>query len=134
MPKTELPILTQKKPRPAYDCAKCPGYCCSYDWIVVYKRDINRLARGFGITPEEAELRFTKWVPEYGYRVLRHKQDHIFKSTCMFFDQEKRRCTVYKYRPGVCREYPLTRRCGYFDFLTWERDQQDDEEYIPLMR
>ena len=134
MPKTELPILKVKKARPAYDCTKCPGYCCSYDWILVRKRDIERLARRFEITPEEAEKRFTKFVPEYGHRVLRHKQDHIYKSTCTFFDQQERRCTVYEHRPGLCREYPLTKHCGYYDFLKWERQQQDDQEFIPLTR
>ncbi|MFN0124193.1 MAG: YkgJ family cysteine cluster protein [Blastocatellia bacterium] len=131
MPRTELPVLKRK---PAYDCTKCPGYCCSYDWIVVSKTDINRLARRFDLTPEEAEQRFTKFEKSYGKRVLRHRKDVVFKSVCMFFDQEKRRCTIYEHRPTVCRQYPLTRNCGYYDFLRWERTQQDDEAFIPLMR
>lgn len=128
----ELPVLKQKAAL-AYDCGKCPGYCCSYDWILVSKRDVRRLAKGHALSEQEAESRFTKTVRGYG-RVLRHKQDHIFKSICMFFDQEKRRCTIYQHRPTVCREYPVTKRCGYFDFLKWERSQQDDKTFIPLMR
>ncbi len=50
----------------------------------------------------------------------------------MFLDQEKRRCTVYEARPGVCRKYPDSSRCGYYDFLRFERTQQGDEEYVAL--
>lgn len=132
MAKKQLPILKQSKP--AYDCAKCPGYCCTYDWILVGKRDIKRLAKRFDVSYEEAEKRYTKYVSEYGHRVLRHRQDHIFKSACMFFDQAHRRCTIYEHRPSTCRDYPVTKRCGYFDFLKWERNQQDDAEFIPLLR
>ena len=48
------------------------------------------------------------------------------------FDQDKRRCTVYESRPGVCREYPDSPRCGYYEFLEFERAHQDDPEFIAL--
>jgi Fe-S-cluster containining protein len=143
MAKTELPVLNQKpnvgqvngkgKKLPLlYDCSKCPAYCCSYDWIVVTKRDIQRLARRFGLSYEQAETKFTKFVKEYGNRVLRHRKDDHFKSTCQFLHPEKRGCTVYEHRPAICREYPDSRRCRYYEFLQWERDHQDDETFIPL--
>ena len=145
MAKTELPVfqsesanghVTDKKGNLAllYDCTKCPAYCCSYDWIIVTKRDIKRLARGFGLSFEEAEEKFTKFVKEYGSRVLRHRKDHIFKSTCQFLHPTERRCTVYEHRPTVCREYPDSHRCRYYDFLKWERDHQDDKSFVPLQR
>ncbi len=116
-----------------YDCSKCPGYCCSYDRIAVTERDIARLARHFDIAVDEARDRFTyryvaKGVDE---RILRHRKDHVFKSTCRFFDQQARRCTVYEARPGVCRQYPYLNRCGYYDFLKFEREQQGDDAFIP---
>ena len=146
MVKTELPVLPvlpktansstgngkQKELPVLYDCAKCPAYCCSYDWIIVSKRDIKRLAKGFGLSYEEAEERFTKYIDEYGHRVLRHRKDHIFKSTCRFLHPTERRCTIYHHRPAVCREYPDSRRCRYYDLLKWERDHQDDETFIPM--
>ena len=48
----------------------------------------------------------------------------------MLLDQEKRRCTVYEARPGVCRKYPDSNRCGYYDFLKFEREAQDDPNWI----
>jgi Fe-S-cluster containining protein len=115
--------------RVLYDCSKCPAYCCSYDRINVTGRDIARLAANFGISYQQAERRFTKIA--YGERVLRHKKDHIFKRVCQFLDSRTRRCTVYEARPAVCRQYPEGRRCGYYDFLIWERERQGDNEFIP---
>ena len=79
---------------------------------------------------DTAEQRFTKPDAKGKARLLRHRQDRIFDSACMFFDQEKRRCKVYEVRPGVCRKYPDSARCGYYDFLSFEREQQGDEEYV----
>lgn len=119
-------------PKPQYDCSKCPAYCCSYDRIIVNKRDVNRLATHFGISPEVAARRFTKTVE--GEPVLRHQKDPIYGTICMFLDLETRRCTIYHARPGVCHEYPDKPRCGYFEFLKWERRHQDDVEFVPMKR
>ncbi|MGH9832765.1 MAG: YkgJ family cysteine cluster protein [Blastocatellia bacterium] len=139
MAKKELPILNfrstdgqAQKPRLSYDCSKCPAYCCTYDWILVTKRDIQRLARRFELSYEAAERKYTKFIKSYGYRVLRHRQDHIFKSACQFLHPTKRNCTIYEHRPATCRAFPEETRCGYYDFLTWEREHQDDESFIPL--
>ena len=119
-------------PRPLYDCSKCPAYCCSYDRIIVNKRDLARLAKHFDLDIETARAKFTKVVEKE--TVLRHQKDEIYGSVCMFLDKKARRCTIYEARPGVCHEYPDWSRCGYYDFLKWERRQQEDEEFIPLKR
>jgi Fe-S-cluster containining protein len=119
-------------PRPKYDCLKCPGYCCSYAEIEITQRDIARLARHFGIDFDRAVERFTKYDKTKGIYMLRHRKDHIFDSMCAFFDQDKRRCTVYEARPGVCRKYPDAPRCGYYEFLKFEREQQGDPEFVAI--
>lgn len=113
-----------------YDCSKCPAYCCSYGRIAVTPADIARLARHFGLPVREARRRFT-----YRYRaqdvdewILRHRKDEVFDSVCRFLDPQTRRCTVYGARPGVCRKYPDAPRCGYFELLQFEREQQDDPQ------
>lgn len=124
------PVALKAAVRPKYDCARCPGYCCSYDRIEVTPRDVARLARHFGLTVEQAERRFTRlWEP--GERILRHRPDSVYKSICRFFDQHERRCTVYPARPAVCRQYPNGARCGYYDFLVFERGHQGDDTFIP---
>ena len=126
-------MATTETERSYYDCDKCPAYCCSiYDRVQVTPRDIKRLAKHFDLDPEAAARRFTK--TREGEVVLRHQKDKIYGSVCMFLDTKARRCTIYNARPGVCHEYPDFSRCGYYDFLKWERIQQDDETFIPLSR
>ena len=126
-----------KRKKLKYNCLKCTGYCCSYDRIEVSKKDVDRLAQYFGITNQDVR---TKHLKKYTHRdeeeiisevILRHKKDHIFKTVCKFLDSESRQCTIYEARPKVCRQYPNTNRCGYYEFLKFERKQQDDKSYYP---
>lgn len=116
-----------------YNCLKCPGYCCSHDRISVSEADIERLARYFDVSAAEAKERFTYRyrTAEVDEQILRHHQDHIYKSVCRFFDRELRTCTVYDARPNVCRRYPYGKVCGYYNFLKFEREHQGDDEFIP---
>lgn len=114
-----------------YNCAKCPGYCCSYPVISLTKYDLERLAKHFGLAPEAAEKRFTKAA--HGHkRIMRRKKDEHFGMICQFFDTEKRSCTIYAARPSVCRAFPGAGRCGYYDFLSFERRTQNDPEFVAL--
>ena len=121
---------TPSKPRPRYDCSKCPGYCCSYSLIEIGKRDIARLARHFNLSYPKAEQQFTKYDAGTKVRVLRHQHDEHFVTVCRFLDTEKRRCTIYEARPAVCHAYPDTARCGYYEFLKSEREQHGDPEFV----
>jgi uncharacterized protein len=115
----------------AYDCSKCPGYCCSYPQVSITKPDVTRLAKHFKLSFADAERKFTRKA--YGNNwVLRRKKDEHFGKICRFFDTKKRNCGIYKARPGVCRSYPNEKRCGYYDFLSWERRQQGDPEFIAV--
>jgi len=125
--------IKDEQPRVYFDCNKCPAFCCSvYERVQVTKRDITRLAKHFGVSFETAQRRYTaKWENE---RILRKVDDVIFEKTCMFLDQEKRGCTIYHARPGVCREYPDRSRCAYYDLLQFERRQQADDTVVPLVQ
>ena len=112
-----------------YNCSKCPGYCCSYPVIPLKKRDVERLADHFGLSFKDARKKFTKVEGDELY-AMRRKDDEHFGRICRFFDTEERRCTVYHARPSTCRKYPTENRCGYYDFLKFERWQQDDKDHI----
>ncbi len=116
--------------RSTYDCSKCPAYCCSYDQIELKELDIRRLAKHLDLDREVFLKRYTKQGDELP--ILRHHKDKLYGSTCVFLDSKTRRCTVYEARPNVCRTYPDRPRCGYYDFLSWEREFQDDETALPL--
>jgi Fe-S-cluster containining protein len=119
--------------RRQYSCHKCPAYCCTYEHIEVTDRDLERLAAHFGIEPGVAERRFTKLAKMDGRRtrVLRHRKDEIFGTACRFLDPKTRQCTIYMARPTICRTYPGTARCGFYDFLSSERRAQEDPDYVP---
>lgn len=121
------------KPKSYYNCVECPAYCCSvYERVQVTPRDIRRLAKHFGITEEAATARYTKIYEKE--RVLRRKADPLFGQACQFLNTETRGCTIYHARPEVCREFPTTTRCAYWDLLKFEREQQDDQDVIPLVK
>ena len=125
--------MATTSPRIRYDCSRCPGYCCSYPRIEVKDADLRRLARHFELEPEVAEKRFTRRYEADGVseRILKHRKDTVYGSICRFFDTTERRCTVYAARPAVCRQYPNGTRCGYYDFIQFERKHQDDPDFIP---
>jgi Fe-S-cluster containining protein len=112
-----------------YNCAKCPGYCCSYPVIPLKKRDVERLARHFGLTFAEAKQKFTKVEGDEPF-AMRRKEDKHYGRICRFFDTEARRCTIYTARPTICREYPGGKSCGYYEFLLHERSSQEDPDHV----
>ena len=112
-----------------YNCSKCPGYCCSYPLIALTRRDVERLAAHFGMSFRAAKEKFTK-AQENEEFTMRRKKDEHFGRICQFFDTEKRCCSVYKARPSVCRSFPGSGRCGYYDFLMFERRAQEDDEFV----
>ncbi len=126
--------MPTKTIRIQYDCSRCPGYCCSYPRIEVKDADVKRLARHFSVDVEEARRRFTRTYrsDEGVERILRHQKDAVYGSICRFFDTQERRCTIYTARPAVCRQYPNGSKCGYYDFLKFERKHQDDPDFVPL--
>ncbi|HET7334016.1 MAG TPA: YkgJ family cysteine cluster protein [Rhizomicrobium sp.] len=112
-----------------YDCSKCPGYCCSYPIIPINKKDVQRLAKHFDMSFEKARKKFTKSTKDDKY-VMRRQKDEHFGKICQFFDTDERRCTIYHARPSTCRDYPHGNKCGYYEFLKFERDLQDDPDEI----
>ena len=113
----------------AYNCLKCPGYCCSYPLIALNKRDVERLARHFDLSFEDARRKFTKVDGDEPY-AMRRKADEHYGKVCRFFDTEKRCCTIYTARPEICRQYPGDSHCGYYEFLKHERLAQEDPEHV----
>jgi hypothetical protein len=122
--------VRKRAPRTFYNCLKCPAYCCSYDRIVLSSADVERLARHFNLSVEETKRRYTKAGTEPGEVIMRQKKDEHFNLVCQFLDGETRRCTIYDGRPRICREFPGSNRCGYYDFLSFERRAQEDPEWV----
>lgn len=126
-------VVTTPTPPAHYDCSKCPAYCCAiYERVQVTKRDINRLAKHFGVLYETALVRYTR--PYNKEQVLRRKADPILGQACTFLNPVTRQCKIYNARPLVCREFPDTERCAYYDLIEFERKQQGDPDVLPLVK
>ena len=91
--------------------------------------DLRRLARYFDLGEDVAARRYTKRGEE-GAPVLRHRLDEHYGTVCRFLDRETRSCTIYEARPHICRRYPGSGRCGYYDFLCSERHLLGDDDYV----
>lgn len=124
---------SKKKPRPQFDCDKCPAFCCSiYERVAVTPKDLRRLAKHFKLSLEETKKRYTKmWTDEM---ILKRKFDPVLQTTCQFLDVKTRGCTIYHARPEACRDYPARSKCAYYDLLKFEQRHQDDPSVIPLIR
>lgn len=113
-----------------YNCERCPAYCCSYENIHVTKRDIQRIARHLGVSEAEIRDKYTKEGETERQTALRHRKDEHFGSACQFLDRTSRSCRIYQARPAICRLYPDSARCGYYDFLSFERRVQGDPDWV----
>ena len=128
-----VPDECHGKPRLRYNCSKCPGYCCSHARIAVSDFDIARLARHFDLTTGQAK-RASPITTRPRKSTSRSCGTSVITSTsrsAASSTPSERRCTIYEARPNVCRKYPYGNRCGYYDFLKFEREHQDDDEFIP---
>lgn len=76
-------------------CSHC-GKCCEKTEMLLSKADIERLENaGYR---RELFVRYDK----HGFVQLRNREGY-----CVFYDEAKNRCKVYKHRPLGCRIYPV---------------------------
>ena len=88
-------------------CASCDGNCCigesGYIWIT--KNECIKLAELLDISLDKLGQ---KYLLKVGYKYsLREKQLSENNYACIFFDLEKKQCSVYDARPNQCRTFPF---------------------------
>ena len=95
--------VTDDSPRVHFDCNKCPAFCCSiYERVAINKRDLNRLAKHFGETPEVAARRHTKIHKESGERVLKRANDPLLGESCKFLERVRKSQTASVFPHASC--------------------------------
>ena len=98
----------------AGECNQC-AVCCErpsmmVDWAIWNVKPIRRL--------------FLWWQRAVnGFELVAEEQPRTFAFRCHYFDTQKRVCTSYESRPGMCRDYPrllleqsdptFYKECGY---------------------
>ena len=88
-------------------CAMCDGNCCigesGYIWI--NKQEIEKLSNHLNISIEELGL---KYIFKVGYKYsIREKFISKDNYACVFFDLNKKQCSIYDARPTQCRTFPF---------------------------
>lgn len=88
-------------------CATCEGNCCigesGYIWIT--KEECVKLAELLNISVDELG---EKYLFKSGYKYsIKEKQISENSFACVFFDLDKKQCSVYHARPSQCRTFPF---------------------------
>ena len=84
-----------------FECTQC-GDCCTGapGFVWVNQEEIDALAAKIGVSVDEFEKKYVRKVT--GRRSLVEYPN----GDCVFFDTEKRNCSVYEARPRQCRTWP----------------------------
>lgn len=85
-----------------FNCTQC-GDCCTgapgYVWV--NQEEIGQLASHLGLSIDEFEQKYVRQVG------IRKSLVEYSNGDCVFFDGQKRKCTVYEARPRQCRTWPF---------------------------
>jgi uncharacterized protein len=86
-----------------FECTQC-GDCCTGEpgYVWVNSDEIAALAAAIG-EPDVQQFQ-RKYVRKVGVRRTLIERPN---GDCIFFDSEKRHCTVYDVRPRQCRTWPF---------------------------
>lgn len=88
-------------------CDTCAGNCCigesGYIWIT--EKEINVLAMHLNITQEELRIKYLNKISyKHSIKEVKLSEDNF---ACVFFNLEKRQCSIYEARPTQCRTFPF---------------------------
>lgn len=113
-------LLTQDDFNYGFDatlCSKCEGNCCigeqGYIWIT--SKEMQRLSQLLNISTDELKHQHLRKI-NYKYSI-KEKQLSKDNFACVFFDLDKKQCSVYDARPTQCRTFPF-----------WEYFKENEKE------
>lgn len=98
-------------------CESCGGACCTgaSGYIWANYQEIEEIANFLNLPIEEFATMYLKKV-KHRYSLIEKKLDDT-NYACIFFDNNKKQCTIYTVRPRQCRTFPF-----------WETFKTDKEE------
>jgi len=90
-----------------HGCDTCEGNCCIGESgnIWINKQEIENLSNHLDISLEELRFRF---LEKRGYKYsIKEVKLSSNNYACVFFDLEKKQCSIYEARPIQCRTFPF---------------------------
>lgn len=88
-------------------CSRCPGTCCLGDsgYVWVTTSEIKKLSTFLNITVDTLHKYYlTKYQYKYSINEIQLAENSY---ACIFFDLDKKRCSIYDVRPTQCRTFPF---------------------------
>jgi Fe-S-cluster containining protein len=85
-----------------FECTQC-GDCCTGapGFVWVNQDEINALATHLQLDVDEFERKYVRRVG------VRRSLIEFSNGDCVFFDTDKRKCSVYEARPRQCKTWPF---------------------------
>lgn len=87
-------------------CKNCNGNCCigtpGYVWV--NKEEVHRIARFLGLDIKDFISTHLRKINDR-FSLKEVKRNSSFE--CVFFDDRKKRCSIYRVRPTQCRRFPF---------------------------
>jgi len=98
-------------------CEACGGHCCTGESGYIWAKypEIVEMAAFVNLSVEEFATMYLRKV-KHRYS-LREKMIGPENYACIFFDETKKRCSIYPVRPNQCRTFPF-----------WEQFKHDEDE------
>ncbi len=89
------------------ECEHCGGRCCigesGYIWITT--AEIKRLSEHLDVSiPELHKNHLTKVRHKFSINEMPLGNDEY---ACIYFDTDKKQCSIYDVRPNQCRTFPF---------------------------
>ncbi|EAH5223183.1 YkgJ family cysteine cluster protein [Campylobacter jejuni] len=87
-------------------CEKCGGKCCNGESgnIFASKEELEVLRKHLNLESKEfAE----KYLRKVGFKMSFKEVECEDGFACIFFDTQKRNCSIYDFRPKQCRTFPF---------------------------
>ena len=87
-------------------CEECGGGCCIGEsgYIWVNPAEIKALSESLKLKSDDF---ITNYLSKIGYRYSIRELEYNGGYRCIFFDIEKKMCSVYESRPTQCRTFPF---------------------------
>lgn len=87
-------------------CKTCPGRCCrgvsGHVWV--NQKEIFQISAFLKIYPIDAVYQYFQPV-DNRYAIKERYEGDGF--ACIFYDETKNNCSIYKVRPFQCRQFPF---------------------------
>lgn len=87
-------------------CEECGGKCCVGESGYIFA-SLNEIQNVAGFLNVDFEQCLEKYIKKVGYKFSFIEKTYNNGYACIFFDENKKQCSIYEVRPKQCRDFPF---------------------------